>query len=293
MLTPETKLEARSQQRSSLAPFSLHLAPRSAFTLTELMIAIAIFVIVLAMAVPVFRGLTGTRSVAAGTNVLSAALNRVRMEAIGLQQHRGVLFYLDQNTGRIGMVTVTEVPIDPAGTWATATTTVAVDLDTNSDPALLPVGVGLQVVIDGSLAGGVRTGNGYIGYNTALTNTVPMGGLICFDADGRLSTVATAVALSTTAAGNPKTPLGNFLFPTSSPPANYASYQSTQIGFVLFDADPYLSQFGGMVAWQDQYDNPPTVAFYNANEKPKEDWLDANATPFLINRYNGTLLKGE
>jgi hypothetical protein len=33
-------------------------------------------------------------------------------------------------------------------------------------------------------------------------------------------------------------------------------------------------------------------SYPNSNEEREEAWLDANATPLLVNRFNGTLSKG-
>jgi hypothetical protein len=85
-----------------------------------------------------------------------------------------------------------------------------------------------------------------------------------------------------------------------------------KIGFVLFDEDEFSSIFrenrgDEMTEDQDhqcdgrittfgtailptapdvQVSNPPT-------EAEEEHWLNRFATPFLINRYNGTLIRGE
>jgi hypothetical protein len=183
--------------------------------------------------------------------------------------------------------------LDTADTWF--------DLDTSSEPVLLPVGTGLQCVLDGPSAGGVRTGNGYIGYQysykftgTPFPYKVRPGGFVGFDANGRLLTGYCGMVWwrydgSVGPVINHATDLGNFLF--NSPPfyPDGSSWASSQLGFCLFQSDPYLNlpHPTGFDAWEDE-----TTA-YSTNEKPKEDWLDANATPFLINRYNGTLIKGE
>lgn len=261
------------------------------FTLTELLIAMAIFVVVMAMAVPVFRTLTGSRSVEQATNIISATLGGVRNAAIKLQRYRGVMFYLDPNTGRIGMATLGQVDIAPAGTWFNEmAANIALDMDMDVEPVLLPPGIGLETIINGTVTAGVRASNGYIGFNAsgALANKLPMGGLIMFDPDGRLSLEPAGMALLDSITST-KTALGRSLFPTSLPAWNYVSYGSSQLGFVLFESDPFLSQFGGDSAWADNN----VAAQYNRIEKPKEDWLDAQATPFLVNRYNGTLIEGE
>jgi len=49
----------------------------------------------------------------------------------------------------------------------------------------------------------------------------------------------------------------------------------SQIGMVLFDAETFRNATNGFTSAQ------------------TDDWLDANAAPVMINRYNGTLVKGE
>ena len=34
-------------------------------------------------------------------------------------------------------------------------------------------------------------------------------------------------------------------------------------------------------------------AAYNAAEQGEETWIDENSTPLLVNRFNGTLVRGE
>src|SRR5437879_1693251 len=80
--TPKSKIENRKSKIS-------------AFTLTEILIVIGIIVLLLALAVPTMRVLTGGRSVDAAENQLSAFLGRARGEAIALQQIRGVMLYKD------------------------------------------------------------------------------------------------------------------------------------------------------------------------------------------------------
>src|SRR3954471_20065455 len=79
-------------------PACLH--HRSAFSLTELLIVITLIVIVLALALPAFNFITGSKSTDAAQNQVSAMLGRARNEAIGVQELRGVFFYLDPATDK-------------------------------------------------------------------------------------------------------------------------------------------------------------------------------------------------
>jgi prepilin-type N-terminal cleavage/methylation domain-containing protein len=271
------------------SPSSLH---RSAFTLTELMIAIAIFVLLLAVAVPLFRTITGTRSIAAGTNVLSATLNRVRMEAIGFQQHRGVMFYLDQNTGRVGMITVAEAAAPTGAVNLGALADVWFDVVGDAEGALLPAGIGLEGQL--SVA---SLGNRYIGFNPSrnlFTNAlIPSvnryGCIMAFTPEGRLFLGTPGTVWWT---GTAPTNTSDFLFGPGQTLASLANLTGSSqfvpiMCLSMFESDEFLTQFAGSSdAWQDDW-------MMMANEVAKETWLNNNATPFLTNRYNGTLIKAE
>ena len=84
-----------------------------AFTLTELLIVIGLIVLLIALAVPAFRAMSGGRSLDAAQNQLAAVLGAARAEAIGLQKVRGVLFYLDPATDRVNAAIVREVGYTP------------------------------------------------------------------------------------------------------------------------------------------------------------------------------------
>jgi prepilin-type N-terminal cleavage/methylation domain-containing protein len=273
------------------------------FTLTELLIAIAIFVVMLAMAMPVFRTLTGSRSIEQGTNIISAKLGHVRNQAMGLEQYGGVMFYLDSDSDRIAMVTLVQSSIEPAFYYPPPGPFVPVpdvwfDIDPTVDPVLLPQGIGLQTMVNAPLGGaGQRLGNGYIGFGAPFAPGVNhrMGGCIIFGPDGRLFTGTPGVALrsGTTTTAIKKFMFGTDLdFPPASLPFDGLNWASTAIAMCLFESEPYATQFGGVAAGgTDAWADPQSS--YTANERAKENWLDANATPLLINRYNGTLIKGE
>src|SRR5262245_47771689 len=67
---------------------------RSAFSLTEILIVIALIVLLLALALPAFNFITGGRSIDGAMNGMSAFLARARTEAVGVQEMRGVMFYI-------------------------------------------------------------------------------------------------------------------------------------------------------------------------------------------------------
>lgn len=294
-------------------------SPRSrarGFTLTELLIVIGLIVLIIALAVPAFNAMTGGRSVDAAMNVLSATLGRVRMEAIGLQEPRGLLFYRDPVTQRIGARMVRAAGSGPAGS-----NTVGVELVPDRDPILLPVGVGLQMVDDANMGTGpnpTARDDRYIGYNdTWGTNRqfkVAVGGMILFDQNGRLVSRRFGFRAKqpdpAVKGPNPRLILsetGRFLYGEQGSvtgntevigmfrPATINSARS-QFGFVLFDQEAFRNKCG--TDTDPNGDKDPqmqTGANVTANspEGIKEKWLDDNATPVLINRYNGTLIRGE
>ena len=174
---------------------------RSGFSLTEILIVIALIVLILAMSMPAFNFITGSRSADTATNQISAMLARARTEAVGLQEIRGVLFYLDPKTDREMMVLVQ--PTDPKTTLVAPNLTVdqqtnsAVEvwltLESNTDHLALPRGIGIQVANDAS---NTTAGNydRYVGFNylpkQTPSSTDPIfGGVILFDAYGRLANV--------------------------------------------------------------------------------------------------------
>jgi prepilin-type N-terminal cleavage/methylation domain-containing protein len=176
------------------------------FTMTEMLVVIALIVLMIAMAVPTFNFITGNRSVNGAQNQISAYLARARTEAIGLQEVRGVFFYKDLRTDRTALAMVREVPRPPSGAPHTIPSglvpevSIFVDLVPDTEAVLLPAGVEAQVLDDAALNTATspprREDDGYIGYNRFnrgndnsgpdLDPLTPYGGVILFDASGKL-----------------------------------------------------------------------------------------------------------
>ena len=298
---------------------------RRAFTLTELLIVIGLIVLVIALAVPAFRAMTGGRSIDAAQNQLAAVLGAARAEAIGLQKVRGVFFYLDPATDRVNAVLVqdagTELTTDPPD-WMPD---LFLDLVPDRDPIALPVGVGVQGIDDSNMDTSVspprRRDDGYVGYNNVIAgyvegslpaNPVRFGGAILFDGYGRVVQkyygcllgrrvlASGSRTLQPTRIGEllgytPGTEPPEWLVPKQnlggSHPANDSPPRSL-FGFVLYDAEPFR---GSGHTDGDPQLRDTTAGNYsqNSNEFKEEEWLDENAFPVLINRYNGTLVRGE
>jgi prepilin-type N-terminal cleavage/methylation domain-containing protein len=81
---------------------------RRGFTLIELMVAIGIIVIIMALAVPAYRFIVGNRSQDAAVNLIEAMLGRARGHAIGTQRHAGVVFFVNPVDQRVTMSVVVE-----------------------------------------------------------------------------------------------------------------------------------------------------------------------------------------
>ena len=96
--------------RSTLRKF------RRAFTLIEMLVVMAIMIVILISAVPVFNTLTGNHSLAAAQNQVAAALGTARADAIYYQQTIGIFFFVDPATDQVALA---EVQADPQSTGGT------------------------------------------------------------------------------------------------------------------------------------------------------------------------------
>ena len=226
---------------------------RRAFTLNELLVVMAIIVIVLALAVPAFNAITNSRSVEAAENQISSYLAVVRSEAVGLQQPRGAILFVDAGSDRL---TIAQIYF-PA---TSALPHPIIELFPGRDEAVMPKGVGLRAIPNGSAAA------------TSTMNNWPRYAVIMFDGEGRLMPEQFRLANATNLATRVNTPPGG-TNPDRVPVSTLLSadpLRVTHIGFQLFDKSAHAEQ--------------PAA---NANT-----WLQDNAFPYIVNRYNGTLLKG-
>src|SRR5262249_42751025 len=127
----------------------------AAFTLTEILIVVALIVLMLGMAIPAFHLIAGTRSVEGAENQITALLGRARSDALGLQKPHGIMFFIRDEGPNInaalhnGQVYVAEVYAAPYPEPAAAplpTRGVYLDLVPNTDFIALPAGVLAQVL---------------------------------------------------------------------------------------------------------------------------------------------------
>lgn len=296
---------------------------RHGFTLTELLIVIALIVLMIALAVPVFKALSGGRSTDAARNQISAVLGRARMEAIGLQRTTGILFIKD-GTNRIGMVLVTSSGsvVDPGDSSIIYP---GLDAVPEREILYLPVGVNVQTIDNAEISStGKRMDDSYIGFQKLAANASStsrsadnyrFGGVILFDGQGRLVSNAYAFRLAEPdPAQGPNavryTQLGEML-KIATPTPNYfilphrSSAQSngilhSQLGFVLFDAADFAAKFStntadGDADWQLSGGGGSSASFdsnSDTSELSEEQWIEDNGEPVLLNRYSGALMRG-
>ena len=234
---------------------------RRGFSLTEILIVIGLIVLMLALAVPTFNFITGNRSLEGAQNTVGALIGRARVEAIGLQETRGVFFFIDRATGRVSAALVrgVEAPLAfpaPGATFQRAGLVgpaeplpeAWLDLVPDTEFVAFAPGVMLQTIDDAMNAGGARVEDGYIGYNrrnegnalnagTPTSDTHTMyGGVILFDGSGQL--VARRYAFKTffVDATNMRQPtrMGDLLYrPKGDPNPLNTHYQTGQINDVV------------------------------------------------------------
>jgi prepilin-type N-terminal cleavage/methylation domain-containing protein len=289
------------------------------FTLVEMLVVMGIIVLAITLAIPTIRYLTGSKSQQGAENTMAAMLARTRSDAIGLQQPQGVLFLLDQASGRVELVEVmqTIAPYDPPGV-------VYLDLVPDRDPLFLPPGIGAWTIKDTYVPSGVGDTDPFVNYrylgynndtttntytNTVITDRALIGGVILFDGQGNLlvtpygfrflntiSTPATPTSMAGALITIPPSSLPPGLaplWPTSTGPLYPPTiYLRSQLGFVLFDKESFENQERLISSSLTNLEGNPLPSS-TSNEGVLDPWLDVNTTPLLVNRYDGTLTRAE
>ncbi|MGA3066771.1 MAG: hypothetical protein ABSF29_07995, partial [Tepidisphaeraceae bacterium] len=92
---------------------------------------LAIIIIILATAVPVWNTLTGNHSIAAAQNQVAAALATARTDAINSHQVTGIFFFIDPATQSVALA---EVQADPQSTGGTTFTPTQICDGLNNSP---------------------------------------------------------------------------------------------------------------------------------------------------------------
>ncbi len=256
------------------------------FTLTEVLVVIAIVVLILGVAVPTVNLLRGQRSLEGAQNLLAAELSLTRSRAQSLQREGGLLFYLDPTTDRIAVRQVTARQVQPGALGLSPPSRAEglgavriIDLDPDAEPVLLPGGVALQFLYPGDLAGGLTTNHRYTGFNRFPgSQGAAFGGVILFDSQGRVL----VVPVWPHDPSAPRSALAELLdVDDDTINAAVRGPVRSQIGFVLVDRAEFTGQF----------DLGEDLGTYDESEQREEQWLDENALLLLLSRYNGTFVQ--
>jgi type II secretory pathway pseudopilin PulG len=181
----------------------------------------------------------------------------------------------------------------------------AVDQTSDSDLQPLPTGVGVQVINNCNMNGtnGLRASNGYLPIGVILFNqegVLTAVKSISFAVYGHLGTSGNFSSYSIAASQ------GAIPLYVAANPAQGLSLSSS-FGLVVFDKQSFeTSNFYASLnpAFPSQLESyssngnngvyqPQTTSSSGTGDGQADYWLDQNATPLLINRYNGTLIRSE
>jgi type II secretory pathway pseudopilin PulG len=241
----------------------------TAFTLTELLVVISIIVLLLALAVPVFNIFRSGRSVDAAENIVSAMLQRTRARAIGLQDRRGLFSYTDPATGNVSMVIVKVFDAQISATNTNTKTYIEVDPDAD-EPQPLPAGVGIGFIVGFDTSINPATN---APYNRPFYKKT---GLIVFDGYGRIEPLAAYTVDN--AVGHSLVLYDQYLKFTAG--SQLPVDQPAQYGLLLYEKQAFAAA-------------DPTGSDDLNYGAAQADWLNQNALALIVNRYNGTLFRGE
>ena len=280
------------------------------FTLPELLVVMGIIIIFIALAIPAMNVLSGSRSIAAGENNLQAALVRAREEAIASQQLRGLMFTIDPGSDRV-VATLVQEASPPANVPASLAFVTWLDTVPGREQLRLPPLIRLQTVFDSSSMQPLA--DRYLGYNPPPNGVgnagVKVGGVILFDGDGQLVVRQYGFRLlRTDPATGIATPSGimDMFYLQSDPGTELPIAQGNDpfVPFVTADGNvtniPPKSQLAVVLfdqkdfnAHADSSGNAFSDLDNQSNETAKETWIDGASTPLLVNRFTGTLIRGE
>lgn len=132
-----------------------------------------------------------------------------------------------------------------------------IDIVPGREEVALPLGVGWQAVPD-----------------SGVSQNFPWQpfGLVMFDQDGGVLVDTYRIGTGTNNGGKPLQDRIVSLKDRAGAAVTFPHQTRSTIGFVLFDSITFREQAAGT---------------------PQTNWLRDNASPYLVNRYNGTLLKGQ
>lgn len=271
---------------------------KKAFTLAEMLVVMGIIVVFILAAIPVVRSLSKSGGVSASRNSVASLMTRAREEAVAIQEIRGVLFTIDPASGRvIGWICEQSVIQDAN---LTGQGIILLDIVPGRDCLVFPAGVSLQTIFNGTSSSSTGDDH-YLGYNNGV------GGVVLFDGMGhtlvrqygfQTASLPAGMGIGTIINGPSVAYLPTILTPPPLPykAGAFATVPYSQLGLVLFDSDEFKSQ-GFSDSDSDQWSNGSLWTGSNAvqfsSEQTEETWIDQHSTPVLINRFNGTLIRGE
>lgn len=242
--------------------------PRSAggYSLTEILVVIGLIVLLIAVAVPVLSVLSGNRSTEAAENQVAAVLNHARAQAIALQRNVGVAFFVDPASQRYTMAFVTQIdpPFPP------------IERLPDFDFVTLQTGTGVQLLNDDQSVA--------ISAGPAARDRYVRMGVIMFDGRGQATSVPITIAADSALglAMDLRAMLDNELNLRGADVYHPNQQVLTQLGLVIYDNEAFAEN-----------NFSPEEGMKTGDERDECDWLDANAVPLIVNRYNGTLIRGE
>ena len=189
----------------------------------------------------------------------------------------------------------------PAGYWSpcdSSPSSTTMDITPDSDVQTFPAGVGVQVINNCAVTGSTRQSNGYLPIGIILFNGEGLLKLnnVSIAVNGHLGTIGAFAAYSLQT--NPNQGAIPYYNPTATP---QGLPLSSSFGLVAYDKQSFDTQ-NFYSSLSPQFPTQLTSTSINGlNGKynsttadgAADTWLDTNATPLLINRYNGTLIRSE
>ncbi len=316
--SPDQSLEGSSSRRFS----------RRGFTLTEILVVIGLIILLLALAMPAFNFMSGNNSIEGSANTVSAIFSRVRQDAIALQKDRGVVFYFDVAENRLvaGFVEYKEIDdaYSPTASYLEGSYVlsggdrwVCIDPHKGGYTPSIASKYWRKVTVNNSALNAIAsTARGYRAIDLVpqvdrivLNKSLAIGGI------GGQRIAATGVTV------DPEENL-NYAMPAVFFFDSYGQLVHRRYSILLdgiignaaglreeFDklktnSDPKrLWRFGGpneqifnvsqSALSLFNSDDAQNVTQNVSDEEEVNKWYAENTRPFLINRYNGTLMKGE
>ncbi|MEA2709979.1 MAG: hypothetical protein QOF78_2580 [Phycisphaerales bacterium] len=252
--------------------------------MTEILVVIGIIVLLLAIGVPAFNLIRGGRSLDSAENQVAAMLGRARSNAIGLQKVHGIMFIVDTEGNAadpVGFRTYIAEVVEsdyPAG----GTRDVYLDL-TDTEFIPLPPGVGVQTLNEAPAAANER----YLGFNDLNAGSSDdkwIGGVILFNGRGQVINRTYGFRSGPATPTSPR--MNDLVLMFTSPslfvnPGTDVTPPSSAFGLVLFDRSQFLT-----------HGNDTDAQVSQADPAGEETWIDDNGVPLLVNRYNGSLVRG-